>query len=77
MWIGQPMRWELSGALFPRSSKVCPTLLGQRERLPHMGTARRKHMSDVHGLTWEAYVSCVSGFPYRVYINLNQCDYHI
>jgi hypothetical protein len=29
-------------------------------------------MSGVHGLMQEAYVSCVSGFPYMVYINSNR-----
>jgi hypothetical protein len=33
------------------------------ERLSCMGTARRKRTLAVHGLEWEAYVSCWSGFP--------------
>jgi hypothetical protein len=53
----------VSGALFLRSSRVCPTLLMASERLPRMGTARRKHMSGVRRLVREAYVSCVLGFP--------------
>jgi hypothetical protein len=39
-------------------SGICLTLWSQRERLPRTGVARRKRTSDVHGLTWEAYVSC-------------------
>jgi hypothetical protein len=39
-----------------------------------METARRKHISGVRGLAREAYVSCVSGFPCRVYIDLNHRD---
>jgi hypothetical protein len=53
----------MSGALFVGSSRVRPTLLGQPERLPRMGTTHMKHMSGVRGLTREAYVSFVSGFP--------------
>jgi hypothetical protein len=53
----------VSGALFLGSSWVCPTLLMACERLPRMGTVRRKHMSDVCGLAWEVYVSCWWGFP--------------
>jgi hypothetical protein len=45
--------------------------------LPYMGTTRRKHMSGVRGLTREAYVSCVSDFPYRVYIDSNHSDSQI
>jgi hypothetical protein len=53
---GGPMNWSadvwriVSKALFLRSSRIHPTLLGQRERLPHMGTARRQGMSGIHGL---------------------------
>jgi hypothetical protein len=55
--------WEVeSGALFLGSSSIRPTLLGQRQRLPCTGTARRKRTSGVHGLAREVYVSCVSGF---------------
>jgi hypothetical protein len=62
----------MSGALFLRSSRIHLTLLGQCERLPHKGTVRRKRMCGVRGLAWKAYVSCVSGFPCRVYIDLNR-----
>jgi hypothetical protein len=51
------------GALFLRSCRVRPTLLMTCERLPRMWTARRKHTWGIHGLAWEEYVSCVSGFP--------------
>jgi hypothetical protein len=53
----------LSGAIFLWSSRVRPTLLGQHERLPRTRTARRKRTSDVRGLAWKVYVSCVSSFP--------------
>jgi hypothetical protein len=33
------------------------------ERLPRMGTARRKRTPGIRGLVWEAYVSCWLGFP--------------
>jgi hypothetical protein len=52
----------VSGALFLGSSRVSPTLLVACERLPRMGTARRKRMLGVRELTWEAYVACWSGF---------------
>jgi hypothetical protein len=53
----------VSGALFLRSSRVCPMLLMASERLSRTWTAHRKHMCDVHGLAREVYVLCVSGFP--------------
>jgi hypothetical protein len=56
--------WEVeSGALFLRSSSICPTLLMTYKRLPRTGTARRKRTPGVHQLEWVAYVSCWSGFP--------------
>jgi hypothetical protein len=55
--------WIVSGALCLESSVICPNLLVPHERLPHMGTARRKHTLGVRGLAWEAYVSCWLGFP--------------
>jgi hypothetical protein len=51
------------GALFLGSSRVCLTLLMACERLPHTWTIRRKRMQGIRRLAWEAYVSCVSGFP--------------
>jgi hypothetical protein len=62
------------GDHFLESNSIHPTLLGQRERLPHMGTTCRKRICGLHGLALEVYVSCVSYFPYRVYINLNHRD---
>jgi hypothetical protein len=53
----------VSGALFLWSTRVRPTLLKVCKRLPHMGTAHRKHTSGVRGLVWKAYVSCWSDFP--------------
>jgi hypothetical protein len=53
----------VSGALFLRSGRVRPTLLGQRERLSRTGTAHRKRMSGIRELVRKVYVSCVSGFP--------------
>jgi hypothetical protein len=53
----------MSGALFLGSNRVHPTLLLAYERLPCTGTAHRKRTSGVHGLAWEAYVSCWLGFP--------------
>jgi hypothetical protein len=63
------MDWDRSPFL-GRSSSVqrCWRL---RERLPGTGTARRKCMSDIRGLAQKAYMSFVSGFPCRVYIDLN------
>jgi hypothetical protein len=39
-----------------------------------MGTARKKRMSGVRGLAQKEYVSCVSGFPCKVYIYSNRRD---
>jgi hypothetical protein len=69
--------WIVSGALFLGSSEICPNLSAPHERLPRTGTARRKRTLGVHGLAWEAYVSCWSGFPYRVYIDSNHRDSRI
>jgi hypothetical protein len=63
--------WIVTGDLFLRSSRIRPTQLGQRERFPRMGTARRKHTSGIRGLVWEAYVSCASDFSCRMYIDSN------
>jgi hypothetical protein len=42
---------------------ACSTLSMTHERLPRMGTARRKHTRGVCGLAWEAYVACWLDFP--------------
>jgi hypothetical protein len=42
---------------------ACSDFVGASESLSHMGTAHRKRTSGVHGLEWEAYVVCWSGFP--------------
>jgi hypothetical protein len=42
-----------------------------------MGTVRRKRTSDVRGLAQKVYMLCVSGFPYRVYIDSNYHDSQI
>jgi hypothetical protein len=64
----------ISGVLFLESGRVRPTLLSQCERLPHTGTAYGKHTYGVRGPDQEAYVSCVSSFPCRVYIDSNHHD---
>jgi hypothetical protein len=45
--LSRAQRWS-------REQWICPTLLGQRERLPRTGTAHSKRTRDV---------SCWSGFP--------------
>jgi hypothetical protein len=45
--------------------------------MPHTGIDRRKRTSGIRGLAWKAYVSCVSDFPCRVYINWNHSDFQI
>jgi hypothetical protein len=37
--------------------------VGASERVSRTGTARKNRTSGVHGLEWEAYVTCWSGFP--------------
>jgi hypothetical protein len=62
--IGQPTCCGLCREyFFLESSGICPNLSASRERLPRMGTDRRKRMLDVRGLAWEGYMSCLSGFP--------------
>jgi hypothetical protein len=51
------------GRPFSQEQWLCPTLSATHEMLPRTGTAHRKRTSSVHGLVWEAYVSCWSGFP--------------
>jgi hypothetical protein len=53
----------VSGALFLGSSRVRLTPLMACERLRHTWTTHRKRTRGVRGLVWEAYMSCVSGFP--------------
>jgi hypothetical protein len=48
---------------FSREQWICPTLLGQCERLPCTEAARRKCTLGVCELVWKAYVACLSGFP--------------
>jgi hypothetical protein len=42
---------------------ACFDFVGASERLSRTGIARRKRMSDVRGLEWEAYMTYWSGFP--------------
>jgi hypothetical protein len=65
------------GSTFSQEQCIRPTLFGQHERLLHTGTARWKRTSGICGLTREGYVSCVSDFSYRMYINSNHRDSHI
>jgi hypothetical protein len=65
------------GALFLGSSRVRPTLLGQHERLPRTGTARRKRTCGIRGPVQEAYMSCISYFPCMVYLDSNHRDSRI
>jgi hypothetical protein len=51
---------------FLRSSGSVQLYWWLHEILSHMRTVRRKRTSDVHGLAYEAYVSCVSNFSWRV-----------
>jgi hypothetical protein len=62
LWIG-------TESFFLRSSSSVQRCWWLCKMLPHMGTTHRKCTSGVHGLAREAYVSCVSGFPCRAYIN--------
>jgi hypothetical protein len=47
--------------LFPGVG-ACFDFVGASEWLSHMGTACRKRTLGMHGLEWEAYVACWSGF---------------
>jgi hypothetical protein len=49
--------------LFLESSRVYPTLLMACKRLPRIGTAHRKRTLGVHGLAWQACMSCWLVFP--------------
>jgi hypothetical protein len=47
----------------PLGIGACFNFVEASERLSRMGTTWGKHTSGVHGLKWEAYVVCWSGFP--------------
>jgi hypothetical protein len=51
--------------------------VGDSERLSRTETAHKKRTPGMCGLEWEAYVACCSGFPCRVYIDLNHRDSRI
>jgi hypothetical protein len=51
------------GSTFSREQCIRPTLLMTHKRLPYTRTADMKLGPGIHGLAWEAYVSCWSGFP--------------
>jgi hypothetical protein len=53
---------------------ACLNFVGVSERLSRTGTAHRKRTSCVSGVEWEEYAACCSGFPCRVYIDLNHRD---
>jgi hypothetical protein len=61
--------WD--GSPFLRSSSVqhCWWLC---KMLPHTGTTRSKRTCGICELICKAYMPCVSGFPYRVYIDSNR-----
>jgi hypothetical protein len=61
--IGQRCVVDCVGSPSSREQWACSTLSMTRERLPRMGTTRRKCTPGVRGLTWEACVTCWSGFP--------------
>jgi hypothetical protein len=61
--IGQWRAVDCVGSPSSREQWACSTLSMTRERLPRMGTTRRKRTPGVRGQAWEAYVTCWSGFP--------------
>jgi hypothetical protein len=75
--ISQRAEDVVENPFFSGAVNLSDTMLSQRESLPHTGTARRKCTSGVCGLVREAYMSCVSGFHCRVYIDLNHRDSRI
>jgi hypothetical protein len=62
---------------FSQEQRICLILLGHHERLSRMGTARGKRTHGICGPALEVYVSCVSGFHCRVYIDSNHHDSQI
>jgi hypothetical protein len=42
---------------------ACFDFVRASEKLSRTGTAHRKRTPGMHGLEWEAYVVCCSGFP--------------
>jgi hypothetical protein len=59
--IGQRHTVDCVESPSSREQWAWSTLLMTRERLPRMGTARRKRTLGVRGLAWEAYVACWLG----------------
>jgi hypothetical protein len=62
-WIGQRRTVDSIGSPDSQEQWDCSTLLMTHERLPHMGTARRKCTPGIRGLAWELYMACWSSFP--------------
>jgi hypothetical protein len=60
--IDQRRAVDCVGSPSSREQWAWSTLLMTRERLPRMGTTRRKRTPGVRGLAWEAYVTRWSGF---------------
>jgi hypothetical protein len=61
--IGQRCTVDCVGSPSSQEQWACSTRSMAHERLPRMGTARRKRTLGVRGLAWEAYVVCWSDFP--------------
>jgi hypothetical protein len=62
-WIGQRRAVDCVRSPSSQEQWAYSNLSMTHERLPRMGTARRKRTPDVRGLTWKAYVACWSDFP--------------
>jgi hypothetical protein len=72
--IGQSMCWDIVGSLFFSGAVDLFNTVDDSIKGYHV---RRLLIGSIYGLAQEAYVSCVSGFPYRVYIDSNRRDSQI
>jgi hypothetical protein len=60
MTVGRVYLWLIR--LLPGVG-ACFNFVGASEILSSTGTSHRKHTPGMHGLEWEAYVTCWSDFP--------------
>jgi hypothetical protein len=72
--IGQSMCWDIVGSPFLSGAVDLFNTVDDSTKGCHV---RGLLIGSICGLAREAYVSCVSGFPYRVYIDSNRCDSQI
>jgi hypothetical protein len=74
-WIGQPVCCGSGREPFLSEAVTLFNAADDYVKGCHVwGLFHRKHMNDIHGLVRKIYMSCVSSFPCRVYIDSKYRD---